>query len=498
MAGTFKRRYEADSTSEAGSSKRMHGQGGDGESGGKGGGGPPPLVAPVPRHIGLWNHTIELNCVSWEEVGNTIKWLPLHMLPQMFMYANHKQNLHMMQRWMRSSLGYQLHTPTATMSNFQFLQDAITLAAGTPETTTAPTQAAYMIAFSPKNQSSEMFQITDAKANKILGWNIGKTGIGKTNGDANMLVDIGSGDTDFEHLRYQVVVTDSEGIQKDLYALGKHSAGFLGNYNTVDTSDLEPGKSHPFHPDVGVLLPGAVDGTAPMVSTYYRNYVKNASHIKMLKHGDEYSWSIHNNCSNYILKNKGAAGVNINSADITTSTINSEVTNDRPKRPFMSTNHPALDVTSQQMKYVPTSGNPNFLILGDSAEVVFVWPTKENPPYSRKQKESSIGLLNHFAENSKTLNNKFFILAPMKNPDGTLIKQRCSVMLEQKMAVTFWFRDDVSDIEQNNPQITDPDPYGAENKSLPWNILRDQDFTLKALQIRKNVDADTIIDAFLQ
>lgn len=472
MASFKKRTFEADSTTEYSSAKR--GRDGDGEGGGgKGGGGPPPLTTVIPRHIGLWNHTIELNCVSWEEIGNTVKWLPLHMFPQQFMYANSKQNLQLFERWMRSALGYQLHSPTAKMSNFQFLQDAISMAAGTPETTTAPTQAAYLLAFSPKNQSSEQFQIIDVKANKALGWTVkGDQGLGSVDGAANQLVDLAEGDTDFEQLAYRNVITDAEGINKTLYEMGL-KAGPSGVYQTPTATE-----------NIGIhTIQGKKTGDLK-IGQYFRNYCKNSSYIKMLKHGDEYEWNIHNNCDGYILKNLGNKGVNLTSA---TSTVTSLNTIDP------SSNHPAMDV-------LHSDGATTY------DRQAFIWPTKENPPYSRKQKEASIGLLDHFCENAKTLNNKFFILAPMKGPppsvggEGPLLKQRCSVLLEQKMKVTFWFRDDVPDITDANPETQLLTPYLPANQSLPWNILRDQDFTLRHCQLTPPATAtpDIVMNSFVQ
>lgn len=428
---------------------------GGGEDGGNGGGsGPPALRTPIPRHIGLWSHTIALNCVSWEEIGNTVKWLPLHAFPQQFFYANEKQNLHLFQRWLRSCVGYQLHTPTAKMSNLQFLQDAISVTSGVPETTTAPTQAAYIIVFSPKNQSGEQFQIiSHSTSTASLGWFKGAAkGLGNVDPTASQLVDLSTSstitDTDFEALSYNVIVTSVFGVNKYCYPKMYSRSGPKGTYGNANNLDT----------DIGIRTMSASTNTS--TGEYYRNYVKNSSHIKMLKHGDEYSWSIHNNCSDYILKNLGDVGVAIDDDSVTITQARALETAQYDQ----SFNHPGLDC------YV------NIPDLQE--ERVFIWPTKENPPFSRKQGESSIGLLNHFKENAKTLNHKFFILAPMKLPNGTLVKQRCSVMLEQKMEVTFWFRDDVRDMTNNDPEEGLPfDPYTG-TEQLPWNLLRDQDYVL--------------------
>lgn len=444
---------------------------------GAGGGGAPPLKTAIPRHIGLWSHTIQLNCVSWEEIGNTVKWLPLHMFPQMFMYANNKQNLHLFERWLRSCVGYQIKDVRASMSNFQFLQDAITLAAGTPETTTAPTQAAYMICFSPKNQSGEQFRIGNSRTSNLLRWNAAPAqstdGLGKTSGDTHMLVDLIEGDTvadtDFELLAYDVIVTDEFGINNQLYDMSGQ-AGFIGHYNDKTEEGPDPSPAQTYAPD-GVSLTSAPLGSGELrAGHYFRNYVKNSSYMKMLKHGDTYDWNVHTNCDNYILKNTGNLGVSLAANSNTTVTIRGPVAGGDPElRP--AANNPGLDFTYYQLPggFLRRSG--------------FVWPSKQYPPFSRSQKESNIGLLNHFCENSKTLNHKFFILAPMKNPDGTLVKQRCSVMLEQKMDITFWFRDDVNDTFPNDPETAGGvNPYNGTS-NLPWNLFRDKDFTLRTCRL---------------
>lgn len=456
---SFKRPLQDDtvsSTSESGPAKRSAKEGGGGAGGGAGA---PPLNAPVPRHIGLWSHTIQLNCVSWEEIGNTVKWLPLHMFPQNFMRANGNQNYRMFERWLRSCNGYTLHKPKAHMSNFQFLQDAISVTSGVPETTTAPTQAAYIICFSPKNQNGEMFQIGVAGASAALGWH-GDMGLGSVDYDSNHLVDLtetstGS-DTDFEKLAYNVTITGRSGILNQ-YAMASLT-GPAGAYGHGGFA--------------GILIQDG--GTTK--SAFYRNAVKNASHIKMLKHGDEFSWDIENNCDNCILKNLGNFGAVVLS-DPASGTIAESSVTPLPTGSninLYATNNPAFDASFQSTAQSPA---PNF------ERDVFIWPTKENPPYSRKNGEASIGLLNHWKDTKGGhLNHKFFIMAPMKLPDGSLVKQRCSVMLEQKMDVTFWFRDDISDVTTNDPEVDQFNPY-AGNPHLGWNMFRDTDYVLRPARL---------------
>lgn len=452
---SFKRPLQDDtvsSTSEGSSAKRSAKEGGGGAGGGAGA---PPLNAPVPRHIGLWSHTIQLNCVSWEEIGNTLKWLPLHMFPQNFMRANGNQNYHLFERWLRSCNGYTLHKPKAHMSNFQFLQDAISVTSGVPETTTAPTQAAYIICFSPKNQNGEMFQIGIAGATSALGWH-GTNGLGSVAYDSNHLVDLtetstGS-DTDFEKLAYNVTITGKSGIL-DQYAMAGVSGPDGGYSNGVRFS--------------GITI---ADGGTTKAS-FFRNAAKNASHIKMLKHGDEFSWDIENNCDSCILKNLGNVGTQSTSVSTITNLTLSSLPNGTNINVY-ATNNPAFDANFTADIVEPLHERD-----------VFIWPTKENPPYSRKNGEASIGLLNHWKDTKGGhLNHKFFIMAPMKLPDGSLVKQRCSVMLEQKMDVTFWFRDDISDISNADPETQGFNPYGGA-PHLGWNMFRDTDYVLRPARL---------------
>lgn len=465
---SFKRPLQDDtisSSSEGGPAKRSAKEGGGGAGGGAGA---PPLNAPVPRHIGLWSHTIQLNCVSWEEIGNTLKWLPLHMFPQNFMRANGNQNYHLFERWLRSCNGYTLHKPKAHMSNFQFLQDAISVTSGVPETTTAPTQAAYIICFSPKNQNGEMFQIGVAGASAALGWH-GINGLGSVAYDSNHLVDLtetstGS-DTDFEKLAYNVTITGKSGIldQYSVANLSTPNGDYLGNiYHGVDIQD---------------------GGTTK--GSFYRNAAKNASHIKMLKHGDEFSWDIENNCENCILKNLGNIGAVAASTSFgTIALISGSSLPQGPDINKFATNNPAFDVDFSDGS-ISTSKHERD---------VFIWPTKENPPYSRKNGEASIGLLNHWKDTKGGhLNHKFFIMAPMKLPDGTLVKQRCSVMLEQKMDVTFWFRDDISDVTNADPETTQFGPYNAA-PHLGWNMFRDTDYVLRPARLAQYTSASIHAD----
>lgn len=415
--GHVKRKAESQDVDGASTAKKAGGGGGGGAAGG--GDDTGALVPMVPRHVGLWSHCIELNCNTFEEIGNALKYLPLCMTPRRFMLANRGQNATLVAQWRSMSTGFKICSASASINNIRFLQDALTGGGTTPETTTAPTQAAYLVSFMPPPTSGNSVLLGSGTSGTFAPIAIDKNdligGSTPTEYGTDQLIELTSAETDLETLRWVEFNLNLAG--NSMTQVGPDAALHSMQMNKSQLTTMTTPT-----PSVGNMAFGAsVDQIITDVEVFEQptSAVLQRSNIKFVKLGESLSIPITTNCNSAIFKNY----TNTNTPQFVNSTNSSSLGQ--------------LLFFNNMETLITGSGTPIA-----SLNAFFGWPCKVNPFWSRSNNWWHGGLVN--ALNSMSpLSHTFMCIAPMKDADGALMKQRASCTLEQKMVVEYFFRDDL-------------------------------------------------------
>lgn len=373
------------------------------------------LVPMIPRHVGLWSHSIELVCNSFEEIGNSLAYLPLCMSPRRFMVANRNQNAKLISQWRPISTGWKVKSCSAGINNILFLQDALTGGGTTPETTTAPSQSAYLVVIRPPPTSGHSICLGQGTAgaftpialsvDEIFG------GAGNEEYGTNQLIEITS-DVDIEKLRWREFNLNLAGnamtqngpdgflhtVQQSRNQINKDSGAV-----TIAPADAQLGAS------IDQIL-GPAEVFEQSCST-----VLNRSSTQFVKLGGSISIPICTNMNNAIFKSSSATRDPTPTATTASGSVIYSTYNNMEQR---------MELTEK------------------SAYAFFGWPCKVNPFWSRSNCWWYGGLVSALNKMGP-LCHTFVQMAPMKDAEGNLVKQRASCTLEQRMVVEFFFRDDL-------------------------------------------------------
>lgn len=419
-----KRKAETQDVDGAATAKKAGGGGGA-----AGGGDDTAALTPmVPRHVGLWSHKIELCCNTWEEIGNNLKYLPLCMSPRRFMLANRGQNATLIAQWRTMSTGFSICHASANVTNIRFLQDALTGGGTTPETTTAPTQAAYLVVFQPPPTSGNSILLGSGPAGAFapiaLDKNLAIGGTTATEYGTDQLMDLTSDTTDLETLRWVEFNLNLAG--NSMTQVGPDSILYQVQKNSSQLTTTSGPTPTPTNMAYGASVDQII--TAEEVFEQPTSQVLQRSNMRFVKLGESFSIPVTTNCNKAIFKSYGSNSVAL---------VNT-VTN---------TAAPTLAVFNNMETLIVGSGTP----IG-SLNAFFGWPCKVNPFWSRSNNWWYGGLVD--ALNSMApLQHTFMCIAPMKDAEGALMKQRASCCLEQKMVVEYFFRDDLSNASNQAGQL---------------------------------------------
>lgn len=299
----------------------------------------------------------------------------------------------------------EIHQPHAKMSNLIFLQDDLRVQSNTPTDATAFTQVCYLVQFSPAAQMNyfALGNLEDANTmvNNPLYYKL------LPNPDSQ-LVKVGEQTyQDFEKL---IVNPAQAGIY----------AGWNPDHKACPKT-MEQGFKDPYiSPNQCPVSTGGTIGSyfssnfnVPFTEEYFFKPTSciakatNMDHIKFYKYGDSIDIPIQTNLE----------GVHL------TDHLSNSFTN----------RFPTQFTISGDDKYVLTSA--------------FIYPGN-NRPYKCRcyQYDPTISCTLHNKE-FKPLQHSFFTMPPIKKPNGALLGQRCSVLLEQSFSITFHMNETTFDLE---------------------------------------------------
>lgn len=371
-------------------------------------------VNPIHRPLKLQEITLHFTQRSWEEIGaGELKYLPLSQTPY-YMFDNAMLEQLNKFKGLWSTAYY--HTPKARLTNLIMLQDDLINQGGTPLETTAFTQACYMLKYTPTRQFQyfELGNIDDCNTGAFthLTYNLSDT---KCGNDYSYLVKLGNYQ-DFEKLailpakidqysgfkpRSQVVpVQDTVAYISDTFISPTYENGILANYS----ANMQPRtKTELF--------------AAPIIPSFkHVTYARNLDTISLHKYGDTVEIPINTNLEGIPL-----------------------------------INHINNDFTTRSFKFEDAETSNTYEMYTD-----FIWPSNNRPYFSRKDNLSSIS---PFEANKQLsgLNHTFLTMPPIRKANGSLLKQRCSFILEQSFSVTFHTVESIWDNESDKYSLNQKD-----------------------------------------
>nr|QTE03839.1 MAG: VP1 [Periparus ater parvoviridae sp.] len=375
-------------------------------------------VDPIPRHLPSQSVTLNFTQRTWEELApGSLLYLQLAQTPKyMFDEAMRNQMAKFVNLWHTM----EIHQPTARISNLIMLQDDLRVQSNTPTDATAFTQVVYMLEYNPVGQK-QYFKLTDhpdagnIKQANTLEYKFGTRTLADQT-TPSQLIEIG-GFKDFESL-----------------GISGCKSTFTGGFDPKGTVKVEADGTiiEPYVPpnisnNLGIysgnLRP---ENTAEyfIEPTYNLTYARNQDKITFHKYGD---------CVDIPIN------TNINGMKLANNKLN---------------NFLADDLKVQVGDY---------LYYGE-----FAWPSRNRPFISRKQYYADNLEMISKGKDFAPLKHTFFCMPPIRKPNGALLGQRCSFLLEQHISVTLNFNqgtffpeeiDDVNQVNQDNQIILRPNFY---------------------------------------
>lgn len=352
-------------------------------------------VQPIPRHLPSQSVTLNFTMRTWEEVApGKLYYLPICQNP---LYIMDKCMLNQFYQFSSLWATMEIHKPQVKLSNFIMLQDDLRVQNNTPTDATAFTQVVYMLHYQPKNQQMYFALQNLGDDDLYLGANL-VYDLQPKRPNVSRMVEIDNFDN-FERL---LIKTADPGT----------TAGFCpGTSLTIRDSGqlVEKYISPDFRSDPDKLCRVAAN-LQPYIAeddtdtTFIKNgsqllFSRNQDKIEFVKYGDTIEFDIVTNLENKrILSNK---------------------MND-----FTET----VQVTLKDK-------------AGTCREYLTEWcyPGPNRPYYSRSTNLEGQAFPMLLNKKLKPLQHHFFCMPPIKKPNGALLGQRCSFLLEQHFSVTFNF-----------------------------------------------------------
>lgn len=390
------------------------------------------VVNPIPRLFSQNSITIHISQRTFEELSpKELKWLPISQY-----YAAMFDKFHYTQfmKYYDRCCTFTISKPKVRLSNLLMLQDDYTTTAGTPKDVSVFTQACYMMSFTPTGMKNwfklgctgdcgqgqeylkyKPLQYTDCKL-------------------VSQLIKVGPDQyTDFETL----VVNP---CKPDIYA-GWHDTnaemGTDGYPTKTGTEELDKewpvGKAERRYIYDAYISPRnrylamfscSVKNADPHIPLMkHTTYMRNLDKVSLHKYGDTISFNINTNLEGVPLM----------------------------KHPFNTPFQGWYDFKDKSAKKYKNK----------RAQYVFCYPSKNRPFFSRKDNLEAVNTITGNKELG-SLSHHFLTMPPIKKGDGSLIKQRCSFIMEQSISITFHFPETVSEdqyddlLSQSNGVILRP------------------------------------------
>lgn len=398
--------------------KRKSDGGGD-ESSGKKAQGAEVTQQPIPRHLPTKHVTLNFYQKTWEEIApGRMYYLPLCQNPKyMFDPAMRNQMGKFRELWGTM----EIHKPKYRLSRLTMLQDDLRVQNNTPTDATAFTQVLYLMKFCPKGMKQyfklgtlmkeDMSEINDITYEL-------KPNMAPTN--PRQMVEL-KNFQDFESLTIQG-------------AKANFTAGFVSgqmpnidknnNYKIMDPY-IAPNAASLLSVFSGNLNPEAEHFIPPALST---TMARNLNGLSFFQYGDELE-------SHIVTNLEGTHLVN---------TLSNDFLNDQ-----------SVLVEDEDKKITYSSE--------------FCWPSRNRPFICRKNYfDPATDPIIH-GKQLGSLEHHFFCMPPIRKPNEALLGQRCAVILEQSMAVTFHMNqgtyfdneeDDALQMDQDNSVVIRRNVYG--------------------------------------
>lgn len=389
-------------------------------------------IAPIPRSLPMQTITLNFCQRTWETFApGELYYLPICATPR---YMFDPAMINQLNKFKGLWHTMELHTPKVKMSNFVMLQDELRVQAGTPTDSTAFTQVIYMIEYTPtsNNMYFKLGNADNLKADNVTTCTYSI----KPEGESQFCK-----------------IKNFENFQKlcIMPAQANQQAGFIsGQAPSIDTKTKALKCSY-IPPNLSSDIRKFCAATSvPNTAEYFvppnkaPTFARNQDNIKMVQYGDVCEWSPNTNLEGQQLMND----------------IANDFTTDK-----------TLTVQEDENKVLHTYNGE------------FIWPGPNRPYFSRHSNlDDDIEPVQH-NKDLKKLTHKFWAIAPIKRPNGALLGQRCSFLLEQHFSLTIHAsqatftgdsQDDANMINQKHGIITRPIVYNQpeikEIKSEPTFI----------------------------
>lgn len=345
-------------------------------------------VAPVPRNLSLQTVTIHFCQRSWEEIGpGELYYLPLCQNPK---YMFDKAMMEQFRKFLSFGATMEIHTPTVKISNLIMLQDDLKVQSNTPTDATAFTQVCYLMHYSPTRnpQYFKLQNVTDEETFDAL--------------DISYNLSTNKGN----NRSYLVKAKNYTNFEKLLICPAK--TNIYAGFNVHDPPVIEPVtfklKSPYISPSLSdpdfAKFSGNVEFNEPsgfLTNGNHITYAKNLDKLTMYKYGDTFELPITTNL-------EGVQLLNINENNFL---VDFEI-----KKNF----EPDIIATYKSEWCYPGPNRP-FLTRSNNFDAA-------TDPITN-------------IKNLKNLRHHFLTMPPIKKPNGALLGQRCSFMMEQCMSITF-------------------------------------------------------------
>lgn len=409
--------------------KRKSDGGGD-ESASKKAQGGETAVAPLPIHLPLNYVDVFFEQRTWEEIApGELYYVPVCQNPIFMMDVS---LLNRFKKFKTFSEYFTMSKPKVRLSNPTMLQDDLRVQSNTPTDATAFTQVIYLMKYCPRyqNQYYKLQTLIDEKTleGSDLTYNLHDIDLNKR------LIKMRGNYQGFDNLLICTSKVDYNpwNMVNPGYTIDKQTGEVDASY--ISPNQIGTNKVSGF---ANVCAATRVPKSHFCDNAYVTSLAKNTDSISFHKYGDTIEFEVETNLE----------GVNLRNTAIN-------------------------DFTTQLDIKVEVSS-----ILSRKYRTQWCYPGKNRGYYSRKYLDSDMGVvLNNF--DYKPLSHTFFSMPPIKKPNGALLGQRCSILMEQSFHCRFYAgqaatgvaNDESSNFQKQQSLVSlrrllIPTPYEVDNLS---------------------------------
>lgn len=372
---------------------------------------------PIPRHLPDNVVTLNFACRNWQEFApEKLYYLPLNQtIKYMFDTAMINQLDKYKHLWHTMEIldvGYEL-------SDLLMLQDDLRVQNSTPTDATAFTQVVYIVEYTPAAQINyfKLQKLTDAATLEGTDLSYKMAPEGTTNNKLNQMVEI-QGFSTFDETTI-------------LPARVEAAAGFRPFYiaELDDTGEIQQPYLPPTLTNDLALASGNLNLPDNNLVTSHVNYLKPAETLTLVKNQDKIAFFKY--------------------GDTLTRSVNTNLSG----IPLLNTesNDPFAD--DQILIPKPDTQNDKWVYSTE-----WSYPGRNRPFFSRADNLSRNNLAVTGAKAFKPLKHRFYCMPPIRKPDGSLLGQRCSCIVQQHCVIRFKLNQAIfTDNEDENMQIEQND-----------------------------------------